>query len=52
LSQKHDYSAVFFETLVGDLPDSVITLSINGIIESANKATERILGISVEEILN
>jgi PAS domain S-box-containing protein len=37
---------------VTDLPDSVITMELDGIVKTVNKATERILGISSEDLLS
>jgi PAS domain-containing protein len=42
----------FYEKLVDDLPDSVITLNADGMIKYLNKAVERILELSSEDLLN
>lgn len=51
-SQRYGRDNLYFEKLIDNLPDSVITFNLEGIIKSANKATERILEISAEEIQN
>jgi transcriptional regulator with PAS, ATPase and Fis domain len=51
-SNKTDHDEIFFRRLVDDLSDSVITMNIHGLIQFSNKATERILRISCEDILN
>jgi PAS domain S-box-containing protein len=47
---RHDHS--FFEQLVEHLPDSVIIFTIDGIIKSINKATERVLELSQDKLTN
>jgi hypothetical protein len=43
-------TAIFVEQLVQNLPDSIITLSEDGIIKTVDKATERTIGIESLEI--
>jgi PAS domain-containing protein len=50
--RKSEREGALFENLVYNLPDSVITMNQNGIITYSNKSTERIRGISPEDIVN
>ncbi|OHT13730.1 Adenylate and Guanylate cyclase catalytic domain containing protein [Tritrichomonas foetus] len=54
-SEKHIDSttrdAEFYDVIVQDLPDSVLTLDMDGKILTANSATNRIFGIKPEELI-
>lgn len=41
----------FFDSVVKSIPDSVIVMNDNGIVESLNRATERIYGLKREEFI-
>ena len=43
--------AEFYDVLVKDMPDAVLTLDLNGKILTANNATTRIFGIKEEELV-